>query len=145
MTTSEAEKKAVVRRFYEAFEANDVATLNEVLSPDVTAYSPHTPDPQNRETHVEGIRMWNAAFSGTHFSVEEQIAEGESVATRVTLRATHSRGDFQGVAPTGKQITMSGISIERVRNGKIVERRVSSDWLGLVQQLGIVPSAQATR
>jgi predicted ester cyclase len=142
--TSE-QNKGMVRRFYEAFEANDIAALNEVLGPDLVAYSPHTPDPQNRQAHVEGIEMWNAAFSDTYFTVEEQVAEVDRVATRVTLRATHSRGDFQGLPPTDKQVVMGGISIERIRDGKIIERRVNSDWLGLMLQLGLVSLAQPAR
>jgi predicted ester cyclase len=64
--------------------------------------------------------MFNAAFEDVHFTVEEQIAEGDKVATRVTLGAKHSAGDFGGLPPTGKQIVMSGISLERIEDGKIV-------------------------
>src|SRR5262249_47275664 len=60
MTTEQ--NKAVVRRFFEAFEADDQTTLNALLAPDLVAYSHGGPGPQNRETHVQGIRMWNAAF-----------------------------------------------------------------------------------
>ena len=78
--------KAIVRRFYEAFETDDHATMNEVLAPDLVAYS-HARGPQNRASHLQGIRMWNAAFK-TRFTVEEQVAEGDTVATRVIMRAT---------------------------------------------------------
>lgn len=132
------ENKALVRRFYRAFEANDPDALNDVLASELVAFSHGTPGPQSRATHVQGIRMWNAAFE-THFAIEEQIAEGDRVATRVTMRALHSRGEFQGLAPAGKQIESGGISIERVMDGKIVERRVSSDWLDMLQQLGLIP------
>jgi predicted ester cyclase len=63
----------------------------------------------------------------------------------VILRSTHDRGEFQGLAPTGKQIGMSGISIERIEDGQIVERHVNSDWLGMMQQLGLVPPPQSSR
>src|SRR5687768_1072999 len=94
--------KAIVRRFYEAFETDDHATMNEVLAPDLVAYS-HARGPQNRASHLQGIRMWNAAFK-TRFTVEEQVAEGDTVATRVIMRATHSEGEFQGLPATGKQV-----------------------------------------
>ena len=142
MTTEQ--NKAVVRRFFEAFEANDQATLNEVLAPDLVAYSHGPPGPQNREVHLQNIRMWNAAFE-THFTIEEQIAEGDRVATRVTMRALHNRGEFQGLPPDGKEIVVGGINFERIQDGKIVERRVGGDWLGMMQQLGLVPPPQASR
>lgn len=142
MTTEQ--NKAIVRRFFEAFEANDQAALKEVLAPDLVAYS-HGPGPQSREEYLQGIRMWHAAFSETHFTIEEQIAEGDKVATRSTLRSVHSRADFQGLSPTGKQIAAGGITIERIKDGKIVEHRVESDWYGMMQQLGLVPPPQAAR
>lgn len=145
MTTREAQNKAIVRRFFEAFEANDLAALNEVLATDLVAYSHGQPSSQNREAHVQAIRMWNAAFRETHFTIEEQIAEADKVASRVTMRSVHSGGDFQGLPPTGKQVVSGAVSIERIQDGKIVERRVNSDWLGMMQQLGLVPPPQAAR
>jgi predicted ester cyclase len=145
MTTREAENKSIVRRFYAAFEADDVTTLNELLAPDLVAYSHAAPGPQNREVHLQGIRGWNATFSGTQFVIEDQIAGGDKVATRVTLRATHNLGDFQGLAPTGKQVAVPAVSIEHIKDGKIAERRVTSDWLGMMQQLGLVPPPQPSR
>ena len=138
------QNKATVRRFYEVFGANDEAALNEVLAPDLVAYSHGAPGPQSREVHLQNIRMWNAAFE-SHFTIEEQIAEGDKVATRVTMRALHNRGEFQGLPPDGKEIVVGGITIERIQDGKIVERRVGGDWLGMMQQLGLVPPPQASR
>ena len=137
------QNKAVVRRFYEAFGANDQSAMTEVLAADLVAYSHGAPGPQGRDAHLQGIRMWNAAFE-TGFTIEEQIAEGEKVATRTTMRAVHSRGDFQGLPPTGKQAEIGGMTIERIKDGKIVERRVSSDWSGLMQQLALGPTPQPT-
>jgi steroid delta-isomerase-like uncharacterized protein len=124
MTTTEAKNKALVRRFFEAFEANDLAALNAVLAPDLVAYSHGQPDPQNREQHLETIRAWNAAFSDTRFTIEEQIAEGDTVATRMTFCSVHNRGDFMGLPPTGKQVVTSAVTLERIRDGRIVDRRV---------------------
>ncbi len=138
------QNKALVRRFYEAFGANDQATLNELLAPDLVAYSHGAPGPQTRKVHLQNIGMWNAAFE-THFTIEDQIAEGDRVATRVTMRALHNRGEFQGLHSSGKEIVVGGITFERIKDGKIVERRVSSDWLGMLQQLGLVPPPQANR
>jgi predicted ester cyclase len=142
---STEENKAIVRHFYEAFEANDQTALGELLAPDLVAHSHGAPGPQNRDSHLQGIRGWNATFGGTQFAIEEQVAEGDKVATRVTLRATHNLGDFQGLAPTGKQVAIPAVSIERIKDGKIAERRVTSDWLGMMQQLGLVPPPQPAR
>ncbi len=56
------------------------------------------------------------------------------------MRSVHSRGDFQGLPPTGKQVVISAIAIERIKDGQIVERRVQGDWLGMMQQLGLMPA-----
>lgn len=140
MTTEQ--NKELVRRFYEAFETNNHTALMDLLSPDLVAYSHGTPGPQNREVHLQGISGWNAAFGETRFTIEEQIGEGDTVASRVTMRSVHSGGDFQGLPPTGKQIEVSAVTIERIKDSKIVERRVSSDYLGMMQQLGLVPPPQ---
>lgn len=133
--------KAVVRRFYEAFGAGDYEALSDVLAVDLAAYAHSATAPATRDDALQGIRMWNAAFADSHYTIEEQLAEGERVATRVTLRAVHSRGEFMGVPPGGKEIVLSGISIERIKDGRIAERWVSYDNAGLMQQLGLVPPA----
>ena len=132
MTTDE--NKAVVRRFYKAFEENDLDALKDVLAPELVAYNLNQ---QNREDHLNGILGWNSMFSDNRFEIIYQIAEGDLVASHVILHSTHSKADFQGVQPTGKQIHIGATSIERVQNGKIVERRVYSDRLGMLQQIGV--------
>jgi predicted ester cyclase len=94
---------------------------------------------------LQGLGMISAAFSDSHYTVEDQIAEGDKVATRPTWRAIHSAGDFQGLPPAGKQVVVLGISIERIQDGKIVERWVSYDQIGMMQQLGLIPPPQASR
>ena len=141
---STEQNKAIVRRFYAAFEAKDETALKVVLSPDLVAYTHGSPEPQTREMMLQGINGWNAAFE-THFTLEEEIAEGDTVAARVTMRAIHNRGDFQGLPPSGKQVETESVTIERIKDGKIVERRVFADWMGMMQQLGVVPPPQPAR
>ena len=133
------ENKAVVRRFYEAFGQQDYVSLKEVLAPELAAYAHSATVPATRDDALQGIRNWNAAFDGSHYTVEDQVAEGDQVATRVKLRAVHSRGDFMGAPPAGAQIEIKGISVERIADGKIVERHVSYDQIGLMQRLGLLP------
>ena len=133
------ENKAVVRRFYEAFGAEDYEALNEVLAADLAAYAHSATTPATRDDAVQGIRMWNEAFADSQYTIELQLAEGARVATRVTLRAVHSRGEFMGVPPSGKEIVLKGTSIERIKDGRIAERWVNYDNAGLMQQLGLIP------
>lgn len=137
---SHEQNKAVVRRFYEAFGNSDFAALEDVLAPDLEAYFHSATTPQSREEMLQGIRMWFEAFTDSHYTIDEQVAEGDSVATRVTFQSTHSLGEFMGLPPTGKQITVKGITVERIKDGRIVERRISYDQMGIMQQLGLVPA-----
>jgi predicted ester cyclase len=137
--------KALVRRFFESLGANDQATLNELLSADLVAHMPGMPGPLSRELMLQGASASSAAFSDQHYTVEDQIAEDDKVTTRTTWQATHSAGDFQGVSPTGKRVAASGISIERIQGGKIVERWLCYDQIGMMQQLGLIPPPQANQ
>ncbi len=81
------------------------------------------------------------AFPDSQLPVEDQIAEGDKVVTRWTCRATHT-GEFQGMPPTGKYTTMTGTTIFRIANGKLVEGWTNADMLGLLQQLGAIPAPE---
>lgn len=131
---SSEQHKAVVRRFWKAFEANDEATLKTVLSADLIAQSPSSSNSQDRQIHLQGISAFNAAFSDRQFTIDELIAEGDAVATRVTMKGVHS-GDFQGLPATGKSIRATGLTIERINDGHIVERWFSFDVASVLQQL----------
>jgi predicted ester cyclase len=130
------DNKAIVRRFYKAFEENDLEALEDVLAPDLVAYNLNR---QNRDEHIQGVRGWNNIFSENRYEIISQIGEDDMVASYVILHSIHNKANFQGVNPTGKQITIGAITMERIQNGKIVERRVYSDRLGMLQQLGVIP------
>jgi predicted ester cyclase len=138
------QNKDVVRRFFRAFEDQDEAGLISVLSPDLQAYVHGNTEPVDRGTMVQAIKGWNAMFSGTSFTLEDQVAEGDLVACRVTMHAVHSGGEFEGIAPTGAPITSESLTLERVVDGLIVERRVASNWEDIKQQLTRVPSQART-
>lgn len=86
--------------------------------------------------------MYRSAYPDTHFTVEDQIAEGDKVVTRWTGRGTH-QGELMGVAPTGNEVTVRGIEIDRIVGGRIEETWVNYDTSGMMQQLGVVPPAEA--
>jgi steroid delta-isomerase-like uncharacterized protein len=133
------ENKALVRRFFEAFFGNDAGAFEEVTS-QVVVY--HTAPP-GLSPGVQGYRelmaMYHGAFPDLRLTIDDMIAEGDKVVTRFTGRGTH-RGDFMGIAPTGKQAAAGGISIIRVAGGKVTEEWDQLDILGLLQQLGAIPA-----
>ena len=131
------QSKAVVRRFWQAFEANDQAALNNVLAADLNAQTPAALGTQNRERHLQGIAAFNDAFSDRRFIIEEIVAEEYRVATRTTMQGVHT-GDWQGHPATGKPFSATGLTIEHVQDGKIVERWFSFDTAQVMQQLGLV-------
>lgn len=139
MSTQTEQNKAIVRHNYETADKNDLTTLSEQLAPDIAVHLPGMPGPLNREVLIQ---MMNAMFSSLtqrQHVFEDQIAEGDKVATRLTLHVVHT-GEFQGIAATGKQIAVPQIAIHRIRDGKIVEAWVSSDDVGMMKQLGLMPS-----
>jgi len=140
MTTEE--NKALMRRVLEASVGSDQAAFKELLAPDFVAHLPG--GPQNREAFLQHNNIFVVAFSDRHFAVEDVIAEGDKVMARTIMRAIHT-GDLHGLPSTGKQIAISAIIIERIKDGKIVERWVYSDRLGVLQQHGLVPPPQPNR
>lgn len=134
---STEEMKAIVRRFFGAFEVNDRATLESVLAPELVTYLPGEVDPVNRGVFLDVVRRWADAFSDLHFEIEDLIAERDMVAAHVTLRGVHDRGEFLGIAPLGKAIAITVLTMERVAAGQIVERRVVLDLSELLRQLGV--------
>jgi predicted ester cyclase len=96
---------------------------------------------RDRESFASAIGALVAAFPGLQFTVDEQLPAGDRgdvVVTRFTARGTH-RGDQLGFPATGKSVTFQGIIVDRLRDGKIVDRHEILDALGLFQQLGVVP------
>ena len=143
MTTDQ--NKEVVRRFFRAFEDQDEAGLIRVLSTNLQAYVHGNTEPVDRDTMLQAIKGWNAMFSGTSFTLEDQVAEGDLVACRVTMHAVHSGGEFEGIAAAGAPIASESLTLERVVDGLIVERRVVSNWEDIKQQLTAVPSQAQAR
>ena len=131
------ENKAVYRRFIEeVFNSKNVARTDEFIQPE---FVDHTPGlPSGLDGAKKGIVGFLTGFPDLHFTIEDQIAEGDKVVTRWTAHGTH-QGPFMGMAPTGKQGAVTGITIDRLANGKVVESWYNFDALGLMQQLGVIP------
>jgi steroid delta-isomerase-like uncharacterized protein len=136
----EEDNKALVRRYTDLFNRNDLPA-EEVVAPLASGFvyhRPGMPDVTGLAEVKQSIEMYRNAFSNMHQTIEDMVAEGDKVACRWSGRATH-QGELMGIAATGKAITITGIVIYRVANGKIQEEWDYSDVLGLMQQLGIDP------
>lgn len=132
------ENKTCVRQIYEAISKGDLMALDHILTADFVDHNPDPGQSPGLEGVKQGFAMFRTAFPDFQITLEDMIAEGDKVATRVTGRGTH-KGEFQGIPPTGKQVTVAGIDIIRCAGGKCVERWGAFDNLGMMQQLGIVP------
>lgn len=142
---STEENKIHVRRLYEeVFNQKNPAAIDDYFAPDVIDHSLPPGVPGGIEGVKLTISLFLAAFPDLHITVEDLIAEGDKVVARWTLRGTH-QGASLGMPPTGKQVTMPGISIVRLEGSKSAEQWVIHDQLGMLQQLGLAPvPAQAS-
>ena len=136
---SSEESKTLIRRFVAAADRSDFEEATKCLSPNITVHIGGMPGPLDLATFFEFGQAWHSAFPDEETTFEDQIAEGDKVVSRMTSRATQV-GEFQGVLPTGKRIAVTGIWIDRVVDGKIVERWGQVDMLGVMQQLGVAPA-----
>jgi steroid delta-isomerase-like uncharacterized protein len=132
------DNKANVRRGFEAVNQKNLAVFDELLTPDVVFHSAST-TMQGLEAYKQFLSMLFTAFPDLQFTIEDMIAEGDTVVVRYTTRGTH-QGAFRGIAPTGKQVSGTGMFIDRIVNGKAVEQWFNGDDLGLLQQLGVIPA-----
>jgi steroid delta-isomerase-like uncharacterized protein len=132
--------KAIVRRlFAELWNNGNLSVAGEIFAPNYSHHDSSTPDfGLGPDSEKRRLALYRGAFPDLHLTIEDVIAEGETVMTRWSCRGTH-KGDLNGIAPTGKQITITGVTVARVSNGKMAEGFVNWDALGLMQQLGVVP------
>lgn len=139
---SAKENKATARRFMEeSFGGGKPELVDDVLDPDFVRYDPYIESGEVRgaQTVKGNIEWFRNAFPDLSCTVEEQVAEGDKLVSRWTVRGTH-RGDFFGVAGTGNRVEFTGMQIDRFdESGKIVEERAEFDLLGAMRQMGAVP------
>src|SRR5262249_11774479 len=130
------------RAVEEAFNRGNLAVLDELVAPDfVNRSAPHALT-NDRQGYRRFVEMYRSAFPDLQVAIDEQTADGDQVTTRWTARGTR-RGERMGIPPTGRQVTMTGVNVDRVVGGKVVESSSSSNVLALMQQLGVVPTSEA--
>jgi steroid delta-isomerase-like uncharacterized protein len=132
------QNKALVHRFFEEFSTT---VVDELFVPNYTHHDSGLPPElqHGRDAYKQLVTMFHTGFPDLKMNVEDLVSEGEKVVARWTWSGTN-QGEFQGIPPTGKQVTGSGISIHRIADGKIAEAWVNFDALGMLQQLGVIPS-----
>lgn len=135
-----AENKTVMKRIYEEiWNEGKLEVIDELFSPDYVAHFLPPGMPPGREGFRAFVASYRSAFPDGHTIIQDQIAEGDKVVSRISMRGTH-RGNLMGVAPTGNVVELSAIVITRIQDGKNVEAWVEQDRLGMLQQLGVVPA-----
>jgi steroid delta-isomerase-like uncharacterized protein len=133
--------KTVSRRFLEeVWNKGNLTVLNEIIASDHVNSGPGTLPglPTGPEGSKQLVTVYRNAFPDVHFTIDEQIAEGDKVVTRWTAHGTH-QGELVGIPATGKSSTVTGINVDRVVNGKIAESWGIFDQFGMMQQLGVIP------
>ena len=134
------ENKTLVRRYFEAIDARrDPAVVDEFLSPDFVSHNPSPGFGSDREGQKGSFAHFLAAAPDSTHVIEAMVAESDTVVSRWTFHGTHEN-EFAGVAATGRQVSLSGINIDRIVDGKFVERWYEMDRMGLMQQLGVIPA-----
>jgi predicted ester cyclase len=137
---STEDNKAASRRFYEeVINQKQLAVLDEVAGDNYHSHDFPPGLPPGREGLKIFISVFHAAFPDGHLTIDQMIAEGDTVATRLTFHGTHT-GEFQGIAPTGKKITIPALDMARFESGKLVEHWGGPNQMSLLQQLGVIPS-----
>jgi steroid delta-isomerase-like uncharacterized protein len=133
---SEANKAQIRRVIEEVHNRGDLAVVDEVAASDLVIHAP-SQEIRGREGAKHYVAALRAGFPNLHFTIEDQIAEGDRVVTRWVARGTHG-GTFQNVPATGRDVRLVGTDIDRMAGGKVVECWTHVDELGLMQQLGVV-------
>ena len=137
------ENKAIGRRWAEeVWGKADVSVADQLAHPDITVAYPLLPETvHGSQAFKQVLAMVKGALPDVHSSVDELIAEGDKVVIRWTMAGTQL-GAFGSIPPTGKSVSWTGISICRIVDGKVIEDRGEEDGLGLMQQLGVVPTPE---
>ena len=138
MSTTENNKAVITRFIEEVINQNRMDRADDLVVEDFVELDPLPGQRQGREGLKEVLGMMQAAFPDIHRVIDEMVAEGDRVVTRFTWTGTH-RSAFLGVRATGRRVTVKGVVMDQLVDGKMNESRILMDSLGMMQQLGVVP------
>jgi predicted ester cyclase len=137
------DNKAVGERLMDAWNRSDFAEVEQIVSPDFVNYNP-PPIPgagADRDGLLTAMRYLRQALPDGRGEIVNLLAEGDKIVVHDIIRGTHE-GDFMGVSPTGRRVSFEFIHIFRLADGRIVERWGLADAMGLMQQMGAIPTPQ---
>ncbi|HET7077321.1 MAG TPA: ester cyclase [Chloroflexia bacterium] len=134
------ENKTIVRRYFtEVLNEGNLAALDTLAEDDYIENNPLPGQGTGREGFKQRVGGLRAAFPDIRYTIEDMVAKGDRVALRWSMRATHG-GEILGIPATGQQVTMAGLDIYRLADGRLAEHWDQVDVMGLLQQLGVIPA-----
>src|SRR5581483_1807290 len=133
--------KEISRRiFEEIWNQRRLEVAEELIATTHVNHDPQSPSlPAGVEGYKQLVRHYVTAFPDLHFTIDDQVCEGDTVAVRYTATGTHT-GEFPGVPVTGRRISVTGMTVGKIKGGKLIESWGNWDTLGLLQQLGVLPA-----
>jgi steroid delta-isomerase-like uncharacterized protein len=136
-----ADNKAIVRRLYEeVWNKRKLEIINEIISPSHALQAPNISGSSiGPEAYKRNVLLFLAGYPDLRWTIEDTIAEKDKVVACWTMSGTH-KGDYLGVPATNKKVSVDGITIHHIANGKIMDSYSNWDALGMMQQLGAVPA-----
>jgi steroid delta-isomerase-like uncharacterized protein len=137
-SVSEQNKELVRRYLEQSINAGSTEALDEFTTLDYVGHMAGFPD-FGREAHKQLLSVFRSAFPDLHIDIQVMVAEGDLVVHRSTYSGTQL-GAFQGIPPTGKHVSITGMNISRIKNGKVAEDWTLNDMFGMLQQLGAIPA-----
>jgi steroid delta-isomerase-like uncharacterized protein len=137
MSKEEKNKAVLHRHVEEVFNQGKLEVADEIISPDYVYHGP-AGEFKGPEGFKQMVTMTRKALPDIHYTINDMVAEGDKVAVRYTMTATH-KGEFIGIPPTGKKLKLEQAFFYRFKNGKEVEALPYSDMLTFFQQLGVKP------
>lgn len=137
---STAEKVAIHRQYNDdIINQGNLDLVDAIFTPNYVDHQPGSPDIHGPAGLKQFISMLRSAFPDVRFTVEDRLVEGDKIAVRWSMQGTN-QGEFQGIPPTGRSVTTTGIAIHRFAGNQIQESWDYFDALGLLQQLGVIPT-----
>ena len=135
------QNKTIYRQFIqEVFNKGRLDLIDKLLSESYVYHDAPPGTPNGREGIKQIVPMFRKAFPDLEITIDDQVAEGDKVSSRTTMRGTH-KGEIFGIPPTGKSVAMTGMTMVRVSDGHLVESWVKNDVMGLMNQLGAGPKS----
>jgi steroid delta-isomerase-like uncharacterized protein len=134
------EQSAIVNQWIGSWNERDLGTAEDLLAADFKRHDANLPDVDGPKAGVDFITACVTGFPDIQLDIEQLIVQDQHVAARLTVRGTH-HGPFMGVPATGRPVTVEVTEVYRLADGKIAEQWVIMNAMGLMQQLGVIPSS----